>query len=411
MALTSPAPLFMGATNQRVLTINSGSSSLKAALYEMGEPASLMLSLEASRIGTPGSRIQITAADGATLLDRQNDVTNHDAALRALFEWLAQHDAGQRLDAVGHRIVHGGHRYREPQFITPELIAALQELLSLDPDHLSQAINGIEFVTRCFPALPQIACFDTAFHRQMPKVARMYALPRNFYDEGIQRFGFHGLSYEYITEQLRALDGAAADGRVIVAHLGNGASLAALRGGESIDTSMGFTPAEGLMMGTRAGDLDPGLLLYLIEEKKMTLAAARTLLNKQAGLLGVSGTSEDMRDLLEREATDPHAAEAIDLFCYRAKKYLGAYAAALGGVEILVFTGGIGEHAAAIRERICAGLEFLGIRIDAARNQAAAPVISAADSRVKVRVIKTNEDLMIARHTIKLNRQKGNTSE
>ncbi len=404
----------MGATNQRVLTINSGSSSLKAALYEMGEQESLMLSAEASRIGIHssqkgsqrgsqrGSRIRITAVGGAILLDRQHDLPDHNAALRAVFDWLAQHDAGQRLDAVGHRIVHGGHRYRQPQKITPELLAALQELMPLDPDHLSQAINGIEFVERRFPALPQIACFDTAFHRQMPTVARMYALPRHFYDKGIYRLGFHGLSYEYITEQLRALDGAAADGRVIVAHLGNGASLAAIRGGRSIDTSMGFTPAEGLVMGTRAGDLDPGLLLYLIEEKKMTIEAVKTLINKQAGLLGVSGISADMRDLLEREATDSHAAEAIDLFCYRAKKYLGAYAAALGGVEILVFTGGIGEHAAAIRERICAGLEFLGIKMDAARNQAAAPVISGDDSRVKVRVIKTNEDLMIARHTIKV---------
>ncbi|MEO6724404.1 MAG: acetate/propionate family kinase [Blastocatellia bacterium] len=396
----------MTAPNQRVLTINSGSSSLKAALYWMGEQESLRLSVEVSRIGSPmGSRLQITDASGETLLDRQNDLSDNNAALQELFAWLARQDEGQSLDAVGHRIVHGGHRYREPQLVTPELLAALQALMPLDPDHLSQAINGIKFVKSCFPALPQIACFDTAFHRQMPRVARMYALPHNFYDEGIQRLGFHGLSYEYITEQLRALDGAAADGRVIVAHLGNGASLAAIRGGKSIDTSMGFTPTEGLVMGTRAGDIDPGLLLYLIEEKKMTLEAIKTLINKQAGLLGVSGTSADMRDLLEREATDPHAAEAIDLFCYRAKKYLGAYAAALGGVEILVFTGGIGEHAAAIRERICAGLEFLGIKLDATRNQANAPVISGDDSRVKVRVIKTNEDLMIARHTIKLTGQ------
>ncbi len=396
----------MGVTNQRVLTINSGSSSLKAALYWMGEQESLRLSVEVSRIGSSvgsvGSRLRITNAGGATLLDQQNSLPDHNSALHELFAWLTQHEAGQGLDAVGHRIVQGGQRYREPQLITPDLLAALQELTPLDPDHLPQAINGIQFVKRYYPALPQVACFDTAFHRQMPKVARTYALPGHFYDEGIQRYGFHGLSYEYITEDLRTLDGAAADGRVIIAHLGNGASMAAIRGGKSIDTSMGFTPTEGLVMGTRAGDIDPGLLLYLIEEKKMTLEAVRTLINKRAGLLGVSGTSADMRDLLEREATDPRAAEAINLFCYRAKKYLGAYAAALGGVEILVFTGGIGERSATIRERICAGLEFLGIRIDAARNQGNAPVISGDDSRVKVRVIKTNEDLMIARHTIKI---------
>ncbi len=389
----------METTHQLVLTINSGSSSLKAALYEMGEPASLRLSAEVSRLGVNGGRMQITDASGATLLDQRNDLPNHQAAFQSLFDWLAQHDAGQGLTAVGHRIVYGGPHHHAPQLVTPEFLAALQSLRPLDPEHTPQALKGIEFVQRYYPNLPQVVCFDTDFHRAMPKVARTYALSGNFYDEGIQRYGFHGLSYEYIIEQLRVLDDAAAEGRVIVAHLGNGASMAALRQGQSVDTSMGFTPAEGLVMGERAGDVDSGLLLYLIEEKKMTPTEVRTLLNQQAGLLGVSGTSSDMRDLLTREATDPRAAAAIDLFCYRAKKYVGAYAAALGGVEILVFTGGIGERAAAIRSRICTGLEFLGIRLDATRNQAHAPVISSDDSRVKVRVIKANEDLMIARHT------------
>ncbi|MEP7338814.1 MAG: acetate/propionate family kinase [Acidobacteriota bacterium] len=396
----------MGTTSQRALTINVGSSSLKAALYCIGEQETLRLSVEVSRIGIhgghQGSRMKVTDHNGAILLDRQKHLPDHNTALQELFAWLAQHELGQGLNAVGHRIVHGGHHYHEPQLITPELLAALQALAPLDPDHLPQAINGIRFVKHRYPALPQVVCFDTSFHCQMPKVSRMYALPHSFYDEGIRRYGFHGLSYEYITEQLRALDRVAADGRVIVAHLGNGASMAAIRGGQSIDTSMGFTPTEGLVMGTRAGDIDPGLLLYLIDEKTMSPEAVKTLINKQAGLLGVSGTSADMRDLLEREANDPRAAEAIDLFCYRAKKYLGAYAAALGGVETLVFTGGIGERAATIRKRICSGLEFLGIRIDPIRNQANANVISGDDSRVKVRVIKTNEDLMIARHTIKL---------
>ncbi len=392
----------MAATNQRILTINTGSSSLKAALYEMGEQVLPKLSAEVSRLGVHDSRLQVTDANGATLLDQHNDLPNHQAAFQSLFDWLAQHDAEQGLAAVGHRIVHGGPRYREPQIATPELLAALQTLTPLDLDHMPQALAGIEFVKRRYPNLPQVVCFDTAFHRALPKVARTYALPRSLYDEGIQRFGYHGLSYEYIIEQSRVLDGAAADGRVIVAHLGNGASMAALRGGQSVDTSMGFTPAEGLVMGTRAGDLDPLLLLYLIEEKKMAPAAVKTLLNQQAGLLGVSGTSADMRDLLAREATDPRAAEAIGLFCYRAKKYVGAYAAALGGVEILVFTGGMGERAAAVRARICDGLEFLGIKLDAISNRANAPVISSDESRVKVRVIKANEDLMIARHTSKV---------
>lgn len=398
----------MSVTNQHILTINSGSSSLKAAFYGMGEPVLLKLSAEVSRLGVRDSRLQITDASGATLLDQRHDLLDTAAALQELFAWLAQHEPESGLAAVGHRIVHGGQHYHAPQLVTPKLLAALPSLTPLDLDHLPQAIQGIEFVKRRYPNLPQVACFDTDFHRAMPKVARTYALPAHFYEEGLQRYGFHGLSYEYIAEQLRALDGAAAAaGRVIVAHLGNGASLAALRYGQSIDTSMGFTPTEGLMMGTRAGDLDPGLLLYLIEAKKMTPAAVRTLLNQQAGLLGVSGTSADMRDLLAREATDPRAAEAIELFCYRAKKYVGAYAAALGGLEILVFTGGIGERAAAIRARICAGLEFLGINLDAKRNQAAAPVISSDESRVKVRVIKANEDLMIARHTSKVIQAEG----
>jgi acetate kinase len=389
-------------TGHRVLTINSGSSSLKAALYQMSDEETLMLSAELSRIGIPDSRMQITDALGATLFARRGDLPDHNAALQALFTWFEQHNSYQRHDAVGHRVVHGGHRYSEPQLITPELLAALRELVPIDPNHLPQALSAIQFVSRAYPALRQVACFDTAFHRQMPRSAQMYALPRHFYDEGIMRYGFHGLSYEYIAQELRILDGASASGRVIIAHLGNGASMAAMQGGKSIDTTMGFTPAEGLVMGSRSGDLDPGALIFLMEEKKMTPQAINALINEQSGLLGVSGISADMRDLLERESTHPHAAEATELFCYRAKKYLGAYVAALGGLDLLVFTGGIGEHAAVVRERICSGLEFLGIKLDSARNRTNASVISSHDSRVTVRVIKTDEELMIARHTVKL---------
>lgn len=236
----------------------------------------------------------------------------------------------------------------------------------------------------------------------MPRVAQICPLPKHYYEEGVLRYGFHGLSYEYILSELPALDGDLASGRVIVAHLGNGASMAAIKGGKSLDTSMGFTPVAGLVMGTRSGDLDPGVLAYLSEEKGMTGSALATLINKQSGLLGISGLSQDMRDLLDQEAVDPDAAIAIALYCYTAKKYIGAYAAILGGLDILVFTAGVGEHAAPIRDRICSGLEFLGIEIDPGRNRSNAPVISSDESRVKVRVMKTNEDLMIARHAARL---------
>jgi acetate kinase len=320
---------------------------------------------------------------------------------------LHQDDDDQGLDAVGHRVVHGGSHYSQPRVITPQLVATLRELVPLAPDHLPQAIDAIEAVGHAYPALPQVACFDTAFHRHMPKTAQMYALPRQLWDTGVVRYGFHGLSCESIMHQLRAVDrtvpvaqrGEAADGRVIVAHLGNGASLTAVHHGASVETTMGFSPTGGLVMGTRAGDLDPGVLLYLLEEQGLTPSVLNTLVNKQAGLLGVSGISADMHDLLARESTEPHAAEAIELFCYQARKFVGALAASLGGLDTLIFTAGIGEHAATVRQRICTGLAFLGIQVDPRRNEAHAPVISPDDSPVTVRVMKTDEDLMIARHT------------
>jgi len=274
----------------------------------------------------------------------------------------------------------------------------MEQLVPLDPDHMPAAIRGIQFVAGKFPELPQVACFDTAFHSSLPKVARMYALPRRLYDQGILRYGFHGLSYEYVMRELQTLEGKLGNGRVIIAHLGSGASMVAVKDGKSIDTSMGFTPLEGLVMGARSGDVDPGALLYLLERKKMPAHELNMLLNKESGLLGVSGISGDMRTLLEKMDQDPRAAEAVDLFCYRAKKYVGAYAAVLGGLDVLVFAGGIGEHAPAVRKRICDGLEFLGIRLDLASNDANAALISPPESRVRVRVIKTNEDLMIVRH-------------
>jgi len=393
-----------GHTDQWLLTVNTGSSSLKVALYQVGRGETRVLSVTAERIGDPTGHLRLTDARGATLIDQRGNLPHHGAALEAILAWLRDNRPELSLFAVGHRVVQGGSDYREPIRVTHELIAALQKLVPLAPDHLPQAIQTIQSAIRAFPNVPQVACFDTGFHRSMPRIAQIYPLPRCLCDEGVVRFGFHGLSYEYIVQELRTVAPTEANGRVLIAHLGNGASMAAVRGGVGIDTTMGFTPASGLMMGTRPGDLDPGVLLYLLTERRMKPAALNEMLNRQAGLLGVSGTSPDMRDLLERESADQHAAEAIALFCYQAKKYLGALVAALGGLDTLIFTGGIGEHAASVRLRICEGLEFLGIRLDPQRNATHAAVISRdgnlqADSSVTVRVMQTDEDLMIARHT------------
>jgi acetate kinase len=393
----------MGA--RRLLTINTGSSSLKAALYRLreGAPETPELRAEASKIGGRGGGLRLADARGEILDERQDGLPDHAAALDALLSRLRDRGLdGDELAVVGHRIVHGGDRHREPQRVTPEVVADLRALVPIDPNHLPQAIAAIEAVGRTYPAVPQVVCFDTAFHSRMPRVARLYALPRDLAEGGVLRYGFHGLSYEYVVGELRRVDRAAYDGRVVVAHLGNGASMAAVRGGVGVDTTMGFTPTGGLVMGTRSGDLDPGVPLYLLEERGLTPTEVSDLVNKQAGLLGVSGTSADMRDLLDREAYDVRAAEAVALFCYQAKKFLGALAAALGGLDALVFTGGIGEHSATVRERICEGLGFLDIRLDPDRNSAHAPVISSEDTAVSVRVIPTDEDLMVARHTRRL---------
>lgn len=391
----------------RIVTINTGSSSLKAALYDLNPAEKLVLTAKAGRIGLDDSSLRVTDAAGAELFTQQGDLPDHDAALQALFGWLQQQKLDHDLTAIGHRVVHGGSRYRAPHRITADLIDAVEQLVSVDPDHLPQALGAIRSASRAYPKIPQVACFDTTFHQTMPEVARLYALPEQLADAGIIRYGFHGLSYEYIMETLRAEDPAAANGRVIIAHLGNGASMAAVRNGRGTDTTMGFTPTGGLVMGTRSGDLDPGVLLYLLEARGMSASELSDLLNRRSGLVGLSGTSADMQDLLEREATDPRASRAVELFCYQARKFLGALAAALGGLETLVFTGGIGEHAAPIRERCCADLGFLGIQLDPARNAAHAPIISRADSPTTVRVIPTNEDLMIGRHTYEVISQRG----
>jgi acetate kinase len=391
----------------RILTINSGSSSLKSALYQMGRSERLLLSAQIERIGLKDSLFRIEAAGGETLMAEKRELPDHDAALEALLGWLRINDAGGEFDAVGHRVVHGGATYTRPNLVTPRLLRTLEEMVPLAPDHLPQAIRAIQAVSRSFPNLRQVACFDTAFHRRMPRVAQVYALPRSLADEGIIRYGFHGLSYEYIMQELKDKAGVrVANRRVIIAHLGNGASMAAVHHGSGVDTTMGFTPTAGLVMSTRSGDLDPGIILYLLRERGLDASSVNDLVNERAGLLGVSGVSADMKDLLKEEAINPQAAEAIALFCYQAKKFLGALSAVLGGLDTLIFTGGIGENASPIRERICEGMEFIGIQLDPSRNRANASTISRDDSPTTVRVMKTDEELMIARHTADLVRGK-----
>ncbi len=384
----------------RVLIINSGSSSLKFALYKTGEAEALDCSGKLDRIGLAGGDFHVRDASGNTLVKNENlHLANHEAALGTLLEWLADTGRQQHLDAAAHRVVHGGPRHTQPQRITPELIAELDELIPLAPNHLPGALAAIRAIGKAQPELTQIACFDTSFHRTMPQVAQRFALPGRFAEEGVLRYGFHGLSYEYIVQELAQLAGdAAAQRRLVIAHLGNGASMAAVHQRRGIDTTMGFTPIGGLVMSTRAGDLDPGLMLYLLQQRGMQAEELHELLAKQSGLLGISGTSSDMQDLLAREANDANAALAVEIFCYQARKFIGALAAALGGLDELIFTGGMGENAAPIRARICEPLKFLGIELSLSLNEQHAGVISQVGAPVTVRIIKTNEELMMARH-------------
>jgi len=371
-----------------ILTINGGSSSIKFAVYGVGEPLARRLSGKVDRIGLSGTNLTVDDDGGASMALAASD---NKSAANFLLDWLEKQSSAESICAVGHRVVHG-MQHTEPELVTQELLDELHRISPYDPDHLPGEIELIEAFRERHPQIPQVACFDTAFHQTMPVVAKLLPLPRSF---GLQRYGFHGLSYAYLMEELARLGGAY--GRVILAHLGNGASMAAVRDGKSIDTSMGFTPTAGLVMSTRSGDLDPGLAPYLARTTGMHTQQFYEMVNHKSGLLGVSETSSDMRDLLEREVQDTRAAEAVALFCYQAKKWIGSFAAALGGVDTLVFAGGIGENAAPVRERICEGLGFLGIELDQARNAKGAPVISTENSRTTVRVIKTNEELMIAR--------------
>jgi len=388
--------------NPCVLTVNGGSSSIKFALFQAGEPLQRSLYGEVDRIGLSGTNLTFHDPAGNQHGSHRIAASNHKSAANSLVDWLEEQDGFALVGAVGHRLVHG-MKHTKPEPVTRKLLNELHRLKPYDPDHLPLEIELIETFRRRHPKLPQVACFDTAFHRTMPRVARLLPIPRRFDAKGVQRYGFHGLSYAYLMEELARLgDPAATTGRVILAHLGNGASLAAVRDGKSIDTSMGFTPTAGLVMGTRSGDLDPGVAPYLAQTAKLTTKQFYEMVSHKSGLLGVSGTSSDMRDLLAREAGDARAAEAVALFCYQAKKWIGSFAAALGGLDTLVFAGGIGENGPVIRERICAGLGFLGIKLKEAWNAKNAAVISAEGGRVAVRVIRTDEELMIARSVCRI---------
>jgi acetate kinase len=382
-----------------LLVLNAGSSSLKFSVFLDVDPPQPLLR---GRIEGLLTAPRFAAYAGANLIAEKEwpagTPLGHQGAIEFLFEWgRGGVLAGHRIGAVGHRVVHGGTRFTGPSLVDAATIAELEALIPLAPLHQPHNVAAITAVARMAPALPQVACFDTAFHQTQPAVAQAFALPRRYADEGVRRYGFHGLSYEYVASVLADSDQRAASGRTVVAHLGNGASMCALRGGQSVATTMGFTALDGLVMGTRCGAIDPGVLLYLLDRHGMTASALQRLMYEESGLLGVSGVSSDMRALLSSSETG--AAEAVDLFVYRIGRELGSLAAALGGVDAFVFTGGIGENAAIIRARVCRDASWLGVELDEAANVRGGPRISKTVSRVSAWVIPTNEEAMIALHT------------
>jgi acetate kinase len=385
-----------------VLTINGGSSSIRFAIFEASQPPRRLLQGKMDRIGSGDTSLTVDHGGDSAPLHIKAAIKDSAGAIDFLLDWLESQPLFKTLDGVGHRVVHG-MLHTAPERVTAALLNELKSIVPFDPERMPREIELIEALQRRHGQLPQVVCFDTAFHRSMPRVATQLPIPRRYAAKGIQRYGFHGLSYTFLMRELARLgDAAAARGRVILAHLGSGASLAAVRDGRCIDTSMGFTPTAGLVMGTRSGDLDPGLVSYLASTEAMSAMQFQTMVNHESGLLGISETSADLRDLLAQEPSDPRAAEALALFCYQAKKWIGSFAAALGGVDTLVFAGGIGENAAPVRKRICDGLKFLGIDIDDDANGRDAPRISADTGSVAVRVIRTDEESVIAALSIHL---------
>jgi acetate kinase len=388
--------------HEPILVINAGSSSIKFSVFETAADRSLTPGVhgEIAGIGT-APRFSVVDAQGRGLADEAIPHNDHEGAIGAILGWYATHLGGEAaLNGVGHRVVHGGLAYSQPVLIDDHLVTELEALIPLAPLHQPHHIAAIRAIKAAAPQVPQVACFDTAFHRAQPPLAQQFALPRELTAKGIRRYGFHGLSYEYIVSVLRRVASDCAERKLIVAHLGNGASMCAIERGRSIATTMSFTPVDGLMMGTRTGALDPGVIFYLLQHEQMPAAAIETLIYERSGLLGVSGLSSDMRTLLASQL--PSAKEAVDLFVYRIRRELGSLTAALGGLDALVFTGGIGEHAVEIRARVCHDAEWLGVRLDDAANAAGGPRISGTGSAVSVLVVATDENLMIARHTRRL---------
>jgi acetate kinase len=382
----------------KILTINAGSSSIRFALFEIAARPIRVLDGKMERIGSAAASLCV-GRTGETARQIKLAAPQGRGGVESLVDFLAAQSGFAAPDAVGHRVVHG-MLHTAPERVTAELLGELRRMTPYDPEHLPREIELIEALQQRYPNVPHVACFDTAFHRSMPRVATLLPIPRRYLAQGVQRYGFHGLSYTFLMQELARIgDPAATQGRVILAHLGSGASLAAVQGGRCVDTSMGFTPAAGLVMGTRSGDLDPGLMSYLALSQPMDAAQFQTMVNHESGLIGVSETSADVRDLLDREADDSRAREALALFCYQAKKWIGSFAAVLGGMDTLVFAGGIGENAAPLRRRICDGLRFLGIQIDESLNQRNAPRISTDTGAVAVRVIRTDEESVIAELT------------
>jgi acetate kinase len=383
-----------------ILVVNAGSSSIKFSLFvEQGEALDLLLGGQIEGLYT-AARFKARDAAGAVVGEREwaaGGPLGHEGAVTYLTGFLREHSGKHRLAAVGHRVVHGGLDYAAPVRLTPAIVQRLAQFIPLAPLHQPHNLAPIRLLLANRPELPQVACFDTAFHRGQPEIAQAYALPPEITQRGVCRYGFHGLSYEYIAAVLPQLDPRAAAGRTVVLHLGNGASMCAIHGGKSVASTMGFTALDGLPMGTRCGNLDPGVVLYLMDELKLDARAIEKLLYQQSGLLGVSGVSSDMRSLLASH--EQRAQFAVDLFVYRIGRELGSLAAALGGLDALVFTAGIGEHAAPIRERVCRAAAWLGVELDPAANAAGGPRLSTADSRTAAWIIPTNEELMIARHT------------
>jgi acetate kinase len=378
-----------------VLTLNGGSSSIRFAIFEQLSPRPRLRG-KMERIGGADATLTVDWVGGAAPTRIKVEIKAPATAVEWLIDWLESQPMFASIGGVGHRVVHGMLR-AAPELVSAELLQELRQIIPFDPEHLPRELELIESLRRRRPELPQVVCFDTAFHRTMPRVATLLPIPRRYAARGVQRYGFHGLSYQFLMQELARIgDPAAAKGRIILAHLGSGASLAAVQNGRCIDTSMGFTPAAGLVMGTRSGDLDPGLMSYLALTDAMTAEGFQVMVNHESGLLGISESSADVRDLLDREASDPRAAEALALFCYQAKKWIGSFAAALGGLDVLVFAGGVGENSGAVRRRICEGLNHLGIQIDESANERNAQRISFDTGAVRIRVIPTDEESVIA---------------